>query len=71
MTDSRQPSPQFSFTTDPVERLAEHLLRYPADLIDAHRLLRRFRVSSEGFQRALLLVEQRSAAQTSQTDSVS
>lgn len=66
MTDS--PSPP-TVTLDPVQGLAEHLLRYPADLIDSYRLLRRFRASSEEFQQALSLVEQRTVSASSEDDS--
>lgn len=62
MTDS--PSPPTA-TLDPVALLVEHLLRYPADLIDSYRLLRRFRASSEEFQQALSLVEQRTGSASS------
>jgi tetratricopeptide (TPR) repeat protein len=59
MTDSQQFPPYTVPTTDPAERLAEYLLSYPADLVDSYRLLRRFRVTSEDFFRALALAEQR------------
>jgi hypothetical protein len=68
MRDSHHHAPQTEPLTDPIERLVDHLLRYPADLVDSYRLLRRFRVSSKDFQRALTLVEQRSA-QPPETDS--
>ncbi len=68
MTDSQQFPPYTDPTTDPAERLAEHLCRYPADLVDSYRLLRHFRVTSEDFQRALALVEQRTSSPTSQSD---
>ncbi len=38
---------------DPAERLVQHLLRQPHDLIDARRLFQRFRVTTREFQRAL------------------
>ncbi len=69
MTDSHhQPCP-LTAVPDPAQILAEHLLRYPADLIDSHHLLRRFRASSEDFQRALSLVERRVASDPPETDS--
>jgi hypothetical protein len=39
--------------SDPAKRVAEHLSRQPSDLIDIHRLMRRFRASAEDVQRAL------------------
>ena len=68
MTDSQQFPPYTDPTTDPAERLAEHLCRYPADLVDSYSLLRRFQASNEDFQRALLLVEQRTSSLNSQSD---
>jgi hypothetical protein len=44
---------------DPAERLVQHLLRNPSDLIDSCRLMRRFRASVQEFQRALQQLEQR------------
>lgn len=38
---------------DPAERLVQHLLRQPHDLVDARRLFQRFRVTTQEFQRAL------------------
>lgn len=69
MTDSHRPSPPSQEAPDPAQLLATHLSRYPADLIDSYRLLRRFRASSEDFQRALQLVEQRVVVSSSKTDS--
>ncbi len=68
MTDSHHPS-SLTPTTDPAQLLAEHLLRYPADLIDSYRLLRRFRIATEDFQRALSLVERRTASLPPKADS--
>ena len=39
---------------DVVNQLAAHLLQYPQDLIDSKRLIKRFQVSAEEFQQALL-----------------
>jgi response regulator of citrate/malate metabolism len=38
---------------DPTRKLIFHLLRHPHDLVDGHRLMRRFGVSSTQFQQAL------------------
>ena len=45
--------------SDPAERLVQHLLRNPSDLIDSCRLMRRFRTSVQEFQCALQQLEQR------------
>jgi len=37
-----------------VNSLADHLLQYPQDIIDSKRLIKRFQVSAEEFQQALL-----------------
>ena len=39
---------------DVVNQLATHLLQYPQDIIDSKRLIKRFQVSAEEFQQALL-----------------
>jgi ribosomal protein S15P/S13E len=39
---------------DVVNQLAAHLLQYPQDIIDSKRLIKRFQVSTEEFQQALL-----------------
>jgi len=39
---------------DVVNQLAAHLLQYPQDIIDSKRLIKRFQVSAEEFQQALL-----------------
>jgi type IV secretory pathway ATPase VirB11/archaellum biosynthesis ATPase len=41
-----------------VERLVQHLLRWPCDLIDTRHLLRCFQVSTVDFQRALARLEE-------------
>ncbi len=48
---------------DVTERMVQHLLRRPYDLIDASRLMRRFQASVDDFQQALKRLEQ--AAQPS------
>lgn len=45
-------SPQ-EMLADPSEQLFLHLLRHPCDLVDARRLMRRFRVSPADVQRVL------------------
>ena len=39
---------------DVVNRLADHLLQYPQDIVDTKRLIKHFQVSAEEFQQALL-----------------
>ena len=39
---------------DLVNSLAAHLLQYPQDIVDTKRLIKRFQVSTEEFQQALL-----------------
>jgi hypothetical protein len=39
---------------DLVNRLADHLLQYPQDIVDTKRLIKHFQVSAEEFQQALL-----------------
>ena len=53
-------------TSDPATHVAEHLSRQPSDLIDIHRLMRRFQASAEDVQRAL---EQLSLSQEDEADS--
>jgi hypothetical protein len=43
----------------PTKKLIFFLLRYPHDLVDGHRLMRRFGVSSMQFQQALDWIAQR------------
>lgn len=45
---------------DVVNRLADYLLQYPQDIVDATRLLKHFQVSAHEFQQALLDIESRS-----------
>ena len=49
----------------PAERLVQHLLLNPSDLIDSCRLMRRFRASVQEFQQALQQLEQRHLAEDS------
>jgi hypothetical protein len=54
-----QPQPGNIHDLSPsAQQLTQHLLRYPCDLIDVRRLLRRFRASTADFQQALTQVEQ-------------
>jgi hypothetical protein len=43
---------------DTVERLVQHLLRWPCDLIDARHLIHRFHASAVDFQHALTRLEE-------------
>jgi hypothetical protein len=43
----------------PTKKLIFRLLRHPQDLVDSHRLMRQFGVSSTQFQRALDWISQR------------
>jgi hypothetical protein len=43
---------------DAADRMAQHLLRWPCDLIDARRLLCRFRAAAAAFQHALGRLEE-------------
>ncbi|MGE0823969.1 MAG: hypothetical protein AB7G75_12585 [Candidatus Binatia bacterium] len=42
---------------DPAEKIVEHLLHTPSDLIDARHLMRRFRASVDDVLRALHRLE--------------
>ena len=58
MSDPDQPVSASGTQDDsPAERLAQHLLRQPHDLIDARRLFQRFQVTTLEFQRALTRLE--------------
>ena len=46
-----------AFRPDMVITLAAHLLRYPHDLVDAKRLIQKFRASAPEFAQALLILE--------------
>lgn len=43
---------------DTVERIIQHLLRWPCDLTDARRLMRSFQASAADFQQALARLEE-------------
>jgi hypothetical protein len=58
MSDSEQSGGTEAVTVDPAERIAQHLLRRPSDLIDSRRLMRFFHASVHDFQRALVRLEQ-------------
>lgn len=48
-----------------VERLVQHLLRWPCDLIDARHLIHRFQASAVDFQHALTRLEEIAAEPSS------
>ena len=48
-----------------ISSLADYLRQYPQDLIDAKRVLRRFRVSAHEFYQALLLLDGQPRPQSS------
>jgi hypothetical protein len=56
MADGNQPPHQG--TGDLAEKIAQYLSRNPCDLIDAKRLMRRFRASVADVQAALKQLEQ-------------
>jgi hypothetical protein len=58
MSDSEQSGGTEAATVDAAERIAQHLLRRPSDLIDSRRLMRFFHASVSDFQRALVRLEQ-------------
>ena len=53
MSDPDKPLSASGTQEGPTERLVQHLLRQPHDLVDARRLFQRFRVTTQEFQRAL------------------
>ena len=53
MSDPDKPLSALGTQDDPAERLVQHLLRQPHDLVDARRLFQRFRVTTREFQHAL------------------
>jgi hypothetical protein len=57
MSTPTQPRQAVVETADVDERIAQHLLRKPYDLVDSRRLLRLFKASAEDFQRALQRME--------------
>ena len=58
MADTNQSPPPEEGVGDPAEKLTQHLLRNPYDLIDTRRLMRRFKASVADVQRALVRLEQ-------------
>jgi hypothetical protein len=42
---------------DIIKNLADHLQRYPQDIVDAKRLIKNFRVSAHEFYQALLVID--------------
>jgi ribosomal protein S15P/S13E len=58
---SRHPPHDLCLRRDVVDKLAAHLLQYPQDIIDSKRLIKRFQVSAEEFQQALLSTNRHSA----------
>lgn len=61
MATSRQEGPAglLEGFDGPTKKLISFLLRHPHDLVDGHRLMRRFGVSSTQFQQALDWIAQR------------
>jgi hypothetical protein len=51
-------APGPSVRPDQVHTLLAHLRRYPQDLVDAKRLLKRLRASAEEFERALRRIDE-------------
>jgi DNA-binding GntR family transcriptional regulator len=45
-------------TSEPAEKIVQHLLRNPCDLVDTRRLMRRFRASVTDVQQAFGRLEQ-------------
>ena len=46
-----------------IRSVADYLRKYPQDLIDAKRVLRRFRASAQEFYQALLVLDRQSSSQ--------
>jgi hypothetical protein len=57
MSDEQRQRSTTEAAVDPAERIAQHLLRTPSDLIDTRRLMRRFQASVDDFLRALKRLE--------------
>jgi len=53
MSDIKQSSSTTLEVADPAEKIFQHLLHRPSDLLDSRRLIRRFRASADDMQRAL------------------
>ena len=62
--DEAVPVPQDEHTKARIIRsVADYLRRHPQDLIDAKRVLRRFRASPQEFYQALLLLDRQPSSQ--------
>ena len=48
---------------DIIKNLADHLQRYPQDIVDAKRLIKNFRASAHEFYQALLMIDSEAALQ--------
>jgi len=46
-----------------IKNLADHLQRYPQDIIDAKRLIKNFRASAHEFYEALLMIDSKATFQ--------
>lgn len=67
MSDIKQSPSMTVEAADPAERIFQHLLHKPSDLVDSRRLIRRFRASAEDFQRALKRFEDRTFPEPEKT----
>ena len=56
--EQRETRPITKTKKSPVTQLVEHLADYPADVIDARKLLRRYQASPQDFATALQQLEQ-------------
>jgi hypothetical protein len=67
MTDEQQLRSTTVVSVDPAERIAQHLVQNPSDLIDIRRLMRHFRASVADFQRAFLRLDQLTVPEQKET----
>ncbi|HJY82279.1 MAG TPA: hypothetical protein VKK81_14510 [Candidatus Binatia bacterium] len=51
-----------------IRRVADYLRQHPEELIDAKRVLRRFRASAQEFYQALLVLDRQPSSQASLGD---
>ena len=58
MADTTSPQPPPAFAGNAAGRLVQHLLRYPADLIDTRHLMHHFHASTTDVQQVLRWLEQ-------------
>jgi hypothetical protein len=58
VTDTSVPVPRPEQTEDVADKMVQHLLRQPCDLIDARRLMRAFHASADDFQQVLRRLEE-------------